>query len=342
MKRLAHLWGCLRVGLWGCLSIGALSAPLAAAAIDHASLVTLSASVLKVEAERVQGGFSLGSAVVVGPETVVTNCHVTRDAKRIAVARGGVRWQAATQFRDADHDLCVLQVPGLRADVIRAGRADALKIGEPVIALGFTGGGMQNSDGRVLALHRLDGARVIQSSNWFNSGASGGGLFDEQLRLVGILTFRSRGGDAHYYAAPVEWLTGMLDRTSPQFEPIAPSTASEPAYWERPAARQPAFLKAELLQREQQWPALESLARDWLNADTSDPEGWYLLGVALDEQHRPAAARTAFECSLQADGDHASASERLATLPPNAAAPVLADATPARCSPGALTSFPTR
>ena len=64
------------------------------AELDRATVLGLSASVLKIEAVRVQGGFSLGSGVAVAPETIVTNCHVTRDALKVNVLRGGVRWPA--------------------------------------------------------------------------------------------------------------------------------------------------------------------------------------------------------------------------------------------------------
>ena len=62
------------------LALCVLAATPTRADMDRAVLFGLSASVLKIEALRVQGGFALGSGVVVAPETIVTNCHVTRDA----------------------------------------------------------------------------------------------------------------------------------------------------------------------------------------------------------------------------------------------------------------------
>lgn len=284
--------------------------------IDRAALLGLSASVLKIEALRVQGGFSLGSGVVVAPETIVTNCHVTRDALKINVLRGGVRWLAASQLSDVDHDLCLLRVPGLQASAVTLGRADRLKLGQPVTALGYTGGiGMQNSPGEVLALHRFDGSRVIRSSNWFSSGASGGGLFDEDLHLVGILTFRLRGGQAHYFAAPAEWLLAMLDAPGQEaYSDVRPIRSQQLAYWQLPVVGQPKFLKAALLLRDDQWPELKSLAADWARADAQDPEPWYLLGVALEQMNRLPEAQHALECSLAIEPSYTAASARLALV----------------------------
>ena len=288
----------------------------ARAEMDRAVLLGLSASVLKIEVQRVQGGFSLGSGVVIGPEQVVTNCHVTRDASRINVLRGGLRWSAASQLSDIDHDLCLLRVPGLQASAVPLGRADQLKPGQPVIALGYSGGlGIQNSQGDVVALHRHDGSRVIQSSNWFSSGASGGGLFDEQLHLVGILTFRLRGGEAHYFAAPAEWLQTLLDAPPHEgYSDVGPDQSKQLAYWQRPILAQPRFLKAALLQRDDQWSELESMAAEWTRADANDPEPWYLMGLALYQLERLPEAQHALECALAFEPTSSAAWARLALV----------------------------
>ena len=298
------------------VAVGALTALPARAELDRATLFTLSASVLKIEARRAQGGYSLGSGVVVANDTIVTNCHVTRDALSVSVLRGSARWVADLQRSDFDHDLCLLHVPGLQGDVVPLGRAERLAPGQTVTALGYTGGlGIQTSEGEVLGLHRLDGARVIRSSNWFSSGASGGGLFDADLRLVGILTFRLRGGEAHYFSAPAEWLRAMLDAPPGEgWRAVEPARSAPPAYWQKPVVEQPRFLKAALLQRDDRWSELASLADEWARADATDPEPWYLMGVALDQMDQLPQAQRALECSLAIEPGSAAAKARLAPL----------------------------
>ena len=298
------------------VAVGTLNALPARAELDRAALFTLSASVLKIEARRAQGGYALGSGVVVAADTIVTNCHVTRDALSVSVLRGSARWVADLQRSDFDHDLCLLHVPGLQGDVVPLGRAEGLAPGQAVTALGYTGGlGIQNSDGEVMGLHRLDGARVIRSSNWFSSGASGGGLFDADLRLVGILTFRLRGGEAHYFSAPAEWLQAMLDAPAGEgWRAVEPARSAPPAYWQKPVVEQPRFLKAALLQRDDRWSELASLADEWARADASDPEPWYLMGVALDQLDQLPQAQRALECALAIEPSSAEARARLAPL----------------------------
>lgn len=223
---------------------GAAALPAARAQMDRAELVRVGASVMRVEAARAQGGFAMGSAVVVGDGLAVTNCHVTREARAIDLVRGELRWPARAQAADTEHDLCLLHAEGLPAPAVPLGRAEELQRGQAVVALGFTGGVLlQNSPGEVIGLHRLDGAPVVQVNNRFSSGASGGGLFDAGGRLVGILTFRLRGGAAHYFAAPSEWLQRLIDGGPSTFHAVAPLPASDRAYWERPHASQPPFMR---------------------------------------------------------------------------------------------------
>ncbi len=271
----------------------------AQAALERERLFEAAASVLKIEVIRQQGGYSLGSGVVVADGVVVTNCHVTQSAVSINVLRGDQRWRVESQARDAAHDLCLLKVPRLGAPSIALGGSAELQPGQAVAAVGFTGGqGLQSSTGQIVELHRLDGAYVIQSDNWFSSGASGGALFDEQLRLVGVLTFRLRGGQLHYFASPVEWLRPLLADAS-AFQPVAPGNPADQFYWQRQPPAQPAFLQAAALQRDLKWSELETLARRWSETDADDPAPWNALARALEGMGRLGDAARALEKSVK-------------------------------------------
>ncbi|MEF7613008.1 trypsin-like peptidase domain-containing protein [Aquincola sp. MAHUQ-54] len=294
-------------------ALALLPAAAPASTLDRAGLIRLSASVVRVEAARAQGGYSLGSGVVVGPGKVATNCHVTREGRTIHVVRGGQRWPADGQASDPHHDLCVLSVPLLEAPAVPLGDTHALQPGERVSAVGFTGGmGLQHSAGKVVARHRLDSAEVIQSTNWFNSGASGGGLFDGSQRLVGILTFRLRGSHAHYYAASVEWLQPLLDDGA--LRSVQPLTGSEAPFWEQPLPDQPRFLQAAVYEREQRWEDLDALATAWAEEDTTDAQPWVVRGLAQQELGRWPAAQASLEQALAIEPASRSALLRLGLL----------------------------
>jgi serine protease Do len=302
----------------------------ASAALERAELIGIAASVLRIEAPRAGGGYSIGSGVAVGNDQVVTNCHVTRDAQAITVVRGSARWPASGQVANAERDLCLLTVPGVLAPAARLGNAGSLAVGQMLSALGYTGGlGIQSSDGEVVELHRHDGAQVIQSSNWFSSGASGGGLFDEGGALVGILTFRLRGGEAHYFAAPVEWVQQLIDSARGA---AAQAGAQALPYWQVPADAQPRFLRAASMRRESRWSDLAALAREWLQNAADDAEPWHLLGLALTRLDRPAEALSALECALHLSPSHGAVRSSLDALR-NALPPAAAAVRPSRTPP---------
>lgn len=277
---------------------GVFSCCVAQAGVDRAAFIELSTKVLKVEVSRQQGGYSLGSGVLVAPQRLLTNCHVTRDAQEVYTYQHGVRLQAVAQVSDVRRDLCLLIVPGATGEGVALGLSSSLDEGQSVSAIGYTGGvGIQNSPGEVVVLHPFDSGKVIQSTNWFTSGASGGGLFDDDLRLVGVMTFRLRGGEAHYFSAPVEWVKDLLAKQDDARE-IAPIAANELAYWQQPIAQQPRFLQAAVLERDNRWDDLERLASGWTVVQEHEPEPWYLRGLALQKQNRLTDARDALERSV--------------------------------------------
>lgn len=288
---------CAGLGL-GMLLAGLATAVPAQALPERGRFVGLSASVLKVEARRAQGGFSLGSAVVLAPQQVVTNCHVVQDAAGIQVLRNGARWDARLEAAAPARDLCLLRVPQLQGEPVALRPASELGAGEPLASLGYTGGaGLQFSAGRLHSWHRHEAGRVLQVTNGFTSGASGGGLFDAQGRLVGILTFRLRGGAQHYFAAPSEWVATLLSAAPAAVAlPTAVPAAAEPPYWQRRGAVQPDFLQAGELAQRGDWARLQALAQPWAGRTPDDPDPWAwlaqaALGRADAEQARQAAQR---------------------------------------------------
>ena len=65
------------------LASALLLCPAADAALERAELIGLAASVLRIEAPRASGGYSIGSGVAVSKDQVITNCHVTRGANSV-------------------------------------------------------------------------------------------------------------------------------------------------------------------------------------------------------------------------------------------------------------------
>jgi hypothetical protein len=291
--------------------LGAIASLAVQAEVDRAALVRVAPSVVKIEAVDASGRFQIGSGVVVGAGKVVTNCHVTRHAERVQVVSGGVRWSVSAQADDTLRDLCLLHVPRLPGTPAAIARASELRVGQPLLAIGYTAGVQQISEGAVVALHPWAGSSIIRSSNWFNSGASGGGLFNADGELVGILTFRLRGGGAHYFAAPADWLHDGLDAPE-RYTAVRPLPG--PTFWELPAESQPYFLQAAALEQNRQWRALILLAQRWSQEAALEPEAAYLLGIAHDALDHSEASVLALQHCLELDPAHSRSWARLAQI----------------------------
>ncbi len=278
-------------GPHGSLGLALVACSLSATAteLDRIRTMALAGSVLKVEAIKASGGYSLGTAVSVAPGKFVTNCHVTRDAEIVMLVRGGARWRAAFERADLYLDLCLLQVPGLEGvPTVPLTRARDLQLEQEVAAAGYSGGaGLQMHAGTVSALHDLNGSKVIQTSTAFTSGASGGALFDAEGKLAGILTFRLRGADGYYFAAPVEWIADRID--DPEgYVAVAPLNGPPP-FWAQPVASLPFFMQAASLEVDGRWIDLLTLTDRWTRDDQGNPEPWLFRGnsyVMLDRVER--------------------------------------------------------
>ena len=268
---------------------------------DVAALIRLRPSVLKVEASDSHGNVSVGTGVAVGPGVIATACHVTAHATTVRVVSEGERMQVASQRAQVRRDLCLLDVPGASRVPVVELRSTPLLPGEALIALGYIlGAAPRLSNGTVLRLHRYDGAQVVQSTTPFTSGASGGGLFDRDGRLAGLMTFRFRGGNDRQFSLPTDWIREAM--ALPAGPEVAPLQGH--AFWDQPEDALPPFLRSVRLQAEARWSELEVLARGWLADDAADASAWYSLGRAQLGQRRDADAMASLTQASTLDGNN--------------------------------------
>lgn len=273
-----------------------------------ADTATWQARVHQVVVTRVDGVQELGSAIALASERLVTNCHVLRNAARIDVRLDGVARQARTHLRDAYRDLCFLDLPGHEVEPVPTVEVGETRVGMDVLAVGFPGGEFAVRPGRIVGLHQCecDGGRVIQTSADFDRGASGGGLFDRQGRLVGILTFKAKSGGNFHFALPVGWLRHVAM--------AGPSSASGVTFWESAGRDSAYFLAACDLGAQQKWGSLERLGKDWTEQEPNNPEAWMAWGRAKRGVGQTEGAVAAFQRVLMLDSTHAEAQWALEQL----------------------------
>jgi S1-C subfamily serine protease len=154
---------------------------------------------------RVRGGqvpAGAGSAVALTPDGyLLTSAHVVDRSARggRATFADGREERFSVIGRDPLSDLAVLRVEGQALEAATLGRAEDLRVGQLVVAIGNPHGlGGSVTAGVVSALGRSLPARsrragriidnVIQTDASLNPGSSGGALADSRGRVVGIST----------------------------------------------------------------------------------------------------------------------------------------------------------
>lgn len=196
-----------------------LLAAAAAQALTPAELFAkVSPSIWKVVALDADGlPMGQGSAVVVGPHTLVTNCHVLAKARRVLLKRDGPGLDARLSAWDVQRDLCQISAQGVEAPAVTLGETARLAIGQPAYAIGHPRGlDLTMSEGLVSSFRRNAEGQLllVQTSAAISGGSSGGGLFDEQGSLVGLTTIGSVAAATQNlnFAIPAEWIKDLPRR----------------------------------------------------------------------------------------------------------------------------------
>jgi S1-C subfamily serine protease len=167
-------------------------------------------SVVNVRTETFGGGKGEGSGVVFDRSgIIVTNNHVIEGTTKVNVAFNDGRHVhplAGTVIGTApERDLAVIRVKATDLVPLALGRSSSLRLGDPVIALGFPlgFGGPTVTQGIVSGLDRTvetgEGPKLqglLQTDAAINPGNSGGALVDRAGRLIGINTAAATLGTA--------------------------------------------------------------------------------------------------------------------------------------------------
>ncbi|WP_233120974.1 S1C family serine protease [Chlorobium sp. KB01] len=133
---------------------------------------------------------SFGSGILLPSGQVATNFHVIEKAGKLTVSLQGREYPATPGYIDRFRDVCSLVVSGMQGSQIVMGDTNLLKVGSKVYAIGSPQGlELTFSDGIISALHDVDKGHYIQTTAPISQGSSGGGLFDENARLIGLPTY---------------------------------------------------------------------------------------------------------------------------------------------------------
>ncbi|WP_241014857.1 S1 family peptidase [Burkholderia sp. Ac-20379] len=233
-KHSATAW---RHALWLLLGIGAgafaqqpaAPQPPAQAPVQPASqpgttnaekvFATVSPKIWTVKAEQPQANqFLIGSAVLIAPSRFITACHVVEKAIDIKLTNGPDTIGVDEVLRDPDNrrDMCLLRVAGgFNRQPVPIAPISTLRVGQRVYVISSPRGlELSLTDGLISSLRQEPESQVpiIQSSTPVTSGSSGGGLFDEQGRLIGVVRSVATATENFAFSYPAEWVAQLPER----------------------------------------------------------------------------------------------------------------------------------
>ncbi len=238
---------------------------------------TLKSSVVKIRVILPNGHYGIGSGVVVAQDQVVTNCHVIANAQSINVIKFGESYRATSLKADWHHDLCIVRFDGLNTTVATLGSSRTLQYEQPVFTISFPNNSPKplTTYGFVKALYPMGDNAIIRTTNDFRLGASGGAMFSDDGKLVGIITLKSPGRNAFYYNMPVEWIDALLN--TPELS--IPSKGEAP-FWDAPEEKRPYFMRVVQPYQTEDWVTLKKLASEWIQHEPDTSEALNYLAMA--------------------------------------------------------------
>ncbi len=179
------------------------------------SLDQLNTSVYAVYVYGPQGAMlRTGSGIVTGPGQVVTACNVLAGARSISVHRGNVTYGATLDAPDVERNLCLLKVADLNAPAAPVSQAAAPGFGQKVVAASVVGPALSVREATVAGLRAGANGTLdrIDVSVEPDAASAGGGLFDENGRLVGILMNPASAAETRQQAVPASWISQINAR----------------------------------------------------------------------------------------------------------------------------------
>lgn len=159
---------------------------------------------------------SLGSGFFVGDGLIATNFHVIAgmtdgfvrvigQERRLAIA--------GVVAADRAHDLAVLKLGEGGPVSLPLGRSEGLSVADKVYAIGNPHGLEGTfSEGLVSSIRHLESETMLQITAPISQGSSGGPVFDDHGRVVGVAVGMIKDGQNLNFAIPVDYLTALLGR----------------------------------------------------------------------------------------------------------------------------------
>ena len=166
---------------------------------------------------------SAGSGVIVTTDGyIVTNNHVVDGADKITVKTADEKsYTAKLVGVDSETDIAVIKIEAKGLKSATFGKSSTLEVGDDIVAIGNPLGELSGTvtNGIVSALSREvtienETMNLIQTNASINAGNSGGGLFDKNGLLVGVVNAKAAGNNVEGigFAIPIDTAKNVIEQ----------------------------------------------------------------------------------------------------------------------------------
>lgn len=290
----------------------ALFSPVAAAKTPAQIFAQVSPYLVSVNMVDAQGKpVAQGSGVMIRSAKVITTCDVAGKGKTAQVRRSGKSFKAVLQQAQTERNLCHLDVSKLQSPPIVLGTARKLSIGERIYAVGVPLGKEGKEEGRerepvlkegtVTGLRFYDGSKYARISTAISSGFSGGGLFDKEGNLIGILSPQVVQGEELTFVLPVDWIDGLGKEKG--------KARSSPAVSSKSGLH--SLNRALALEKKADWRGLLKLSQQEVKRDPANATAWFNVGIASCNLKQYAQAVQAYREAIRNQAEYGEAWHKL-------------------------------
>ena len=215
------------------------------------------------------------------------------------------------EYGQTEHNLCHLNVSELQSPPIVLGTTRKLGIGERIYAVGAPllkegkeeGRGREPvlKEGTVTGLRSYNGSKYARISTAISSGFSGGGLFDKEGNLIGILSPQVVQGEELTFVLPVDWIDGLGKEKG--------KARSSPAVSSKNGLH--SLNRALALEKKADWHGLLKLSQQEVKRDPSNAIAWFNAGIASCNLKQYAQAVQAYREAIRNQAEYGDAWHKL-------------------------------
>ena len=169
----------------------------------------------------IEGKLGTGSGVVLDSDgIVVTNFHVIEGESEISIksSNGDVYTAVSVVDYDLSKDIVLLKVKAFDIPFSKMGNSNQVSIGDDVVIIGSPRGLSQSVSRGIISAKRDsgDGYTLFQTDAAVSPGSSGGGMFNSNGELIGIVVSKLTSAENVNFVIPINYIAGMYSET-PQY-----------------------------------------------------------------------------------------------------------------------------